>query len=71
MRGPLDLQMNRAGSWLHVCGFDGPKLDAVKNACEELVLATGGKVAFKVTTIGGGTVALLDPRREPVGWSDR
>ena len=60
MRGPLDLQMNRAGSWLHVCGFDGPKLDAVKNACEELVLATGGKVSFKVTTIGGGTVALLD-----------
>lgn len=71
MRGPLDLQMNRAGSWLHVSGFDGEKLEAVKDACEELVRAMGGRVAFKVTTIGGGTVAHLDPRREPVGWSDR
>lgn len=62
MRGPLDLKLNRAGSWLHVCGFDGEKLDAVKTACDALVHATGGRVSFKVVTVGGGTVAHIDAR---------
>lgn len=70
MRGPLDLQINRAGSWLHVCGFDGAKLDAVKHACEALARATGTSVAYKITTVGGGTVAILDPSRSP-GWAAR
>ena len=65
------LRANSRGSWTNVLTFPLEHQTQVKDACEALVIAAGGKVSFKIVDDQGVTRAALDARREPVGWSDR
>lgn len=65
------LKAKSRGSWTNVLSFPSDRSGLVKDACEHLLQAAGGTVSFKITDDTGTTLAALDARFEPVGWSDR
>lgn len=65
------LRVNSRGSWTNVLSFPIERQKQIKDACETLVIASQGKVSFKIVDDKGVTCAALDARREPVGWFDR
>lgn len=65
------LKANCRGSWATVCSFSADQTDRIKTAAEQLVLGAAGRVSFKICDEKNLTLAALDARREPVGWSDR
>lgn len=65
------LKANSRGSWTNVLTFPAEHTEKVKDACETLLQAAGGRVSFKIVDAKNVTLAALDARFEPVGWSDR
>lgn len=63
--GPLDLRLNRAGSWLNVCRFDARQLGHVHRAALTIAAAAEGRLAFRVDTLGGAAVLHIDPKATP------
>lgn len=67
----LHLKANSRGSWANVLEFPAERLDEIKAASRQLVIAAGRTVSFKITDDHHVTQHSLDARRFPLTWADR
>lgn len=57
----VTFKLNTAGSWANLVTCDQERYDEVKNACA--IIASTGRVKFKVVDAAGGTVEEYGPDR--------